>query len=654
MHLKYRLAWLSALLIVAALYFWVIGIGAESRRFAWNSDLDRTYGLPSPAIAKGGYGVYGYYDLLARSFVGGKLYLPVTPQPELLALPNPWLDSANRTYRLLDTVLYNERYYLYHGPVPVLLLFAPWYGLTRHDMPENFAAFLFALGGYFFLSLLFVQILRFLSSRVSVTLVTLCLLAIGIGQSVLYMLHRALLYEVAIACGFCGVSAGFYFLFRWLTVPRKRTLWAGLSGLSFGLAIGCRPHLGLAAACAFLLMLLFREPGTRAEFRILNSERLRRDILLFCLPVVVCCLGIAVYNYARFGNPLEFGLRYQLGEASYQNIRLSLVNVIPGLYYMLLCPPDLVAEFPFVRLALRQPFGAEVNVLPPRYFLELTGGVFALSPIAVIAFLLPASRKRFSGSRGVFAFVLTVLGFTVGCILFVAATGLTSQRYEVDFAPFLVFVACVVACALVGYLHKWTRMFATAALIVLLLFTIGANLGLAVQGPYDQFVQASPHTYVQLARWFSPFERFRQVENPALHVEASFGFPSSCPPGKEPLITTGEFGTRYLLSSWCLGDGRVRLLSETSYRSPDWQWVDVPYVRGWNHVELNFTPQDRIMAVTWNGKVVLRHPLRFLITSPSQILFGWDPTWGNTTIFPWPIVPGQPPFELRASQSSKN
>jgi hypothetical protein len=641
-QLKYRLGWLAALLIVAALYFWVIGIGAESRRFAWNGDLDRVYGLPSPAIAKGGYGVYGYYDLLARGFIAGKLYLPVRPQPELLALPNPYLDSANRTYRLLDTVLYKEHYYLYHGPVPVLLLFAPWYGITRHDMPENFAAFLFALGGYFFLSLLFLQLLASLSTRVSVTLFTLCLLALGLGQAAPYMLHRALLYEVAIACGFCCVSAGFYFLFRWLSVPSKRVLWAALSGISFGLAIGCRPQLGLAALAAFLFMLFVSEPGTR-----LLRRFPRKDVVALILPVVACCLGIAAYNYARFGNPLEFGLRYQLGEASYQNIRLSLVNVIPGLYYMLLCPPDLVGEFPFVRLALRQPFDAVANVLPPRYFLELTGGVFALSPIAAIAFLLPICRKRFSVSRGVFAFVLTVLGVTVSCILFVAATGLTSQRYEVDFAPFLLFVACVAACVLVVSFRKWTRMFATAALIALLLFTIGANLALAVQGPYDQFVQATPHTYVQLARWFSPMERFRQVENPALHVAASFGFPASCPPGKEPLITTGEFGTRYLLSSWCLGDGRVRLLSETSYRSPDWQWVDVPYVTGWNHLELNFTPQDRIMSVTWNGKVVLRHPLRFLITSPSQILFGWDPTWGNTSIFPWQIVPGQPPFELK-------
>jgi hypothetical protein len=652
-RLKYRLAWLAAVLIVAALYFWVIGIGAESRRFAWNSDLDTIYGLPSPAVARGISGVYGYYDLLARAFVGGQLHLPVNPQPELLALPNPWEYPTNRPFRLLDAVLYKQRFYLYHGAAPVLLLFAPWYRLTAHDLPENFAAFLFALGGYFFLSLLFLQVLTRLSSRISVALFALCLLAIGIGQSAPYMLHRALLYEVAIACGFCCVSAGFYFLFRWLTVPGTRALWAGLSGLSFGLAIGCRPHLGLAAVAAFLLMLLLPEPGERVEFRILNSQRLRRDILPFCIPVILCCLGIAAYNYARFGNPLEFGLRYQLGESSYQNVRLSMENVAPGLYYLLLCPPNLVAEFPFFRLALRQPFDAMVNVLPPRYFLELTGGIFALSPIALIALLAPFCRKRLAAGRGVFAFVLTMLGFTASCILFLAATGLTSQRYEVDFAPFLLFVACLAACELLGYLGKRTHGLATAALAGLLLYTICANLALAIQGPYDQFVQASPHTYVKLARWFSPLERFRPLENPALRVRASFELPATCAPGKEPLITVGEFGTRYLLSSWCLGDGRVRLFSETSSRSPDWQSVDVPYVAGLNLAGLEFTPDDRTVTVSWNGNVVLRHRLRFLITAPSQIHLGWDPTWGNKDRFPWRIVPSEPPWELRSLQSDK-
>lgn len=623
-RIKNRLSWLAAFLIVGAFYFWIIGIGAEPRRFAWESGLDRYYGLPSPAIAKGSWDVNGYYDLLGRAFASGQLYLPIKPQPELLALANPQDNSANGPYKLLDTVLYKRHYYLYHGAAPALLLFAPWYLLTRHDLPENFAAFLLALGGYFFLSLLFVQALSFVSRPISITLLILCLLALGLSQPVPFLLHRVKVYEVAIACGYCCLSAGFYFLFRWLTASRRPALWAALSGLSFGLAIGCRPHLGLAGLAAFVLALLLR----------LN----RKDVLAFVLPVFACCLMIAAYNYARFGNPLEFGLRYQLADTPYQNIRLSLINEVPGLYYLLLCPPDLVAEFPFFRLAWREPFDSVVNLLPPRYFLEPTGGVIGLCPVALIAILTPFCWKRFGGNRRIFAFVATMLAFVAACILFVAATGLTSQRFEVDFLPFLVFVACVVACEILGRLPGRARTLATVAVVCLVVYSIVTNAALALQGPYDQFVQASPETYITLSKWFSPFERFRLLEDPALRLRASFEFPFPCKAEKEPLITTGEFGSRYLLSEECSGDGRMRLISETSVQSSERQTVDVTYFAGFNLAGIDFTPENRTMTVSWNGNVVLRQRLRFLITAPSQIHFGWDPTWGNKTTFPRRIV----------------
>ncbi len=638
----YRVAWLCALLFVGALYYWVIGIGAVNERFAWNSGLDKYYGLPGPTVAKGSYAVNGYYDLLARAFVSGKLYLPVLPEPALLALPHPYEDAENGPYRLLDTVLYKQHYYLYHGVTPVLLLFVPWYWFTAHDMPENFAAFLFALGGYIFLSLLFLQLLLNASRRISIVVFTLCLLAIGIAQSVPFLLHRAKLYEVAIACGLCCVSAGFYFLFRSITASGSRALWPGLSGLCFGLAIGCRPHLGLAAVCALALLVLLPAPSTSFLQRLA-----RKDVLAFTLPVIASGLGIAAYNYARFGNPLEFGLSYQLAAASYQNIRLSISNVVPGLYYWLLCPPNFALEFPFVRLALRQPFDANANMLPVRYFLEPTGGIFALCPLALIAILAPFCARAYGAQRRAFAFIATMLVFTVGCILFVSATGLTSQRYEVDFQPYLVLVACISACTVLGYVRNTARIIAIAALAVLILYSVGANVALAVQGPYDQFVQARPGTFVQLARWFSPIERLRLRKDPPLHVQAVFDFPPLCVAGMEPLISAGEFGSRYLLSAACLDNRRMRLVSETSYRSPDWFWVDVPYSPGLNIAAVQFNPQDRIMTVTWNGNVALRHHLRFLVTAPSQIHLGWDPTLGNKTRFPGRIVPDIATMESR-------
>ena len=105
-----------------------------------------------------------------------------------------------------------------------------------------------------------------------------------------------------------------------------------------------------------------------------------------------------------------------------------------------------------------------------------------------------------------------------------------------------------------------------------------------------------------------------------------------------PLISTGEFGSRYMLSDECSSDGRLKLISETSVQSSDRQVVDVAYSAGLNLVGLSFAPEDRTMALSWNGNVVLRHRLRFLITAPSQIHFGWDPTWGNKIMFPRKIV----------------
>jgi hypothetical protein len=67
-------------------------------------------------------------------------------------------------------------------------------------------------------------------------------------------------------------------------------------------------------------------------------------------------------------------------------------------------------------------------------------------------------------------------------------------------------------------------------------------------------------------------------------------------------------------------------------------------------VVLTFTPEHRTMTVSWNGKVVPRHRLRFLITASSQLHFGGDPTWGNKTTFPRQIVVFQQKYRSQVRQ----
>lgn len=58
-----------------------------------------------------------------------------------------------------------------------------------------------------------------------------------------------------------------------------------------------------------------------------------------------------------------------------------------------------------------------------------------------------------------------MIAFAMACIFFVDATGFTSQRYEVDFLVFLVFIGCVVACELLALSRKWPRTLATTAVV---------------------------------------------------------------------------------------------------------------------------------------------------------------------------------------------
>ena len=646
MPVRYRVARLAVALAVGLLYFWMIGIGAVNQRFAWNSHLDEYYGLPGHPAVRGSAEVNGYYDLLGRALVSGQLHLPVEPAPELLALPDPWSDQINRPYRLLDAALYKGHYYLYFGATPALLLFGPWYRLTRHDFPENFAVFLFLFGGYLFASALFTRVLSALTIRLPLALYALFLAALGAGQPAPFLLERAKVYEVAIAGGYFCVAAGLYFLFKLLTDSRRLILWGALSGLWLGLAIGCRPHLGIAAAGSSALLLLIRASRTNGARRIF-----RADLLAFAIPVIFCGLAAAAYNYARFGNPLEFGNGYLLGGDLYRKFRLS-AGVARGLFYLLICPPDLVPEFPFFRLALRPLPGS--HILDASYFLEPIAGVLTLCPLLWLAPLM--GWKIWKRARPVAGILGAMLFSAAGAILVTAAVPFTSHRYEVDFAPYLLFIACVVVSARLQTLEtKTLRWTMTAAVAALLLYSIPANLALPIQGPYDQFVQAHPRHYVQLARWFSPIERFRPLLNPVTRIRGFFLFPSPCPSRSEPLLSLGEFGSRYLLSAQCTESGRIRLTSETSVRDPDIRTVDLQLTTpGLYAVGLDFHPEDRVMTVTWNGQVVLRHPLRFLVTARSQIHFGWDPTLGNQDTFSGQVYSAPPHlFEVAQGPGAK-
>jgi hypothetical protein len=530
---------------------WLVGL-AIAAWYLWTAQSVRPF-VSDPARL-------GYYELAAQGLAAGHLYLPITPPAELLALPNPYDPATNARYRLHDAILFHGRYYMLHLPGPAVALFLPWRLISRHDLPENLALVLFCLGGFAFS----VSSLTRLAGRTDPWSV----LALGLCTGVPFLLSTVRMYEVAIGAGYFFVSAGIYFL-----LAKRLTA----SGIMFAFAVACRPHLALVALAALIALWILREHP-----------------IAFAVPVAIAGLLLAWYNFARFGNIFEFGARYQLSGIADNRIIPAASNVLPGLYYLLFAPPDFSAVFPFARAVLRFPFGDPHWTLPQRYFLEPVIGALWQAPFAIAA---AASRRLHVVPRAMAVSAVAVL-------LFLASSGFTTQRYEADFLPLLVWVSL----AVMGKFKLRPLPIVFGAVV---------TVALTISGPYDDLLRQHPDAYLRIARVFSPISKFR----PALNPEFSAAFTAEFVPQpehyREPLVTLGRQAYRYFLYAEHVG-GKVRIASRLDDSEIDCLIDPTRPVE----FSLRYDRAARTMHVAIDGQERLTQPIPNLVTAPADETIG--------------------------------
>ena len=518
----------------------------------------------------------GYYDLLGRAFAAGRLSLPVEPSPQLLALANPWDPRQNEPYRMHDAALFNRKYYLYHGAGPAILLFAPWRLITGRDLPEYYGLFLIVLIGFLFWSGALVRLLGWERTTV------LAIVALGVGSGAPYLLNRVAVYEIAIAGGYLCLGAGAFFLCG-------RQLVA--AGVFFGLAVACRPHLGLVGLIAGVY-LIWRDRDWRPGARLFAGM----------IPVG---LAIASYNFLRFGNPFEFGVRYLLaGEPEQQRVVWRFANLFPGLYYFLICPPSLDPVFPWIRIVRRFPYPN--FPFPREYFLESTVGAAFLSPLILFA---PWSRPI---GRVIGLSALAVLVFLMG-------TGFTTQRYFVDFVPLLLFAGIAALDRIPG------PVFAAAAVAA-----IALNLALAITGPYDGYLENRPASYLRLASAFSPVARYRPVSNPPIDVSVRIT-PEPMPDGiRQPIVSAGMTAFRYLLFAAHQG-GKLTIVSMSNASTQtcaDGLSETTPHI-----VDFRYRPETQTASISVDGGTPVDHRLEGgIVSAPYHIRFGQNLAYRDYTV----------------------
>jgi Ca2+/Na+ antiporter len=478
-----------------------------------------------------------YYGLLADALRHGQLSLRIQTPQALLDLPNPYDPIANQPFRttgrLWDLSLRNGHLYAPWGPTAAIVLFAP-FQLIGIQIPESLAVALFGFLGFLFSAMT----LRFLVRRFLPDTPRWALAAatvfLAFGNSMPFALRRPSFYEVAIACALCFVMLGLWLLVTGWFGPRPSR--RRLAGASFclGLALLSRPTLGAVAIVPLGMALAAWRRGAWPK-GVTRSQTL----VALLMPFVACGLLLAAYNFARFGSPTEFGLKYQLGGIDPAILKSFQPAFIPsGLFLYLVEPPRPMALFPFVQLSA-------VPILPwstPDEFIapEATGGVLILAPLLLWILLLPIVARRIVPDLRGLIFGLVGAGAVIVFAMSFVLPG-TTQRYTIDFMALLSLAAVLIWLVTLTQAERgsWRRRLAAGSGLLVLVWGSMVGLALGFTGYYDLFTSSHhPKLFLHLQDAFSPVSALetRIAGRPVIGMVSS---PEGSGPGK---MTWGSLG----------------------------------------------------------------------------------------------------------------
>ncbi len=581
-----------------------------------------------------------YNNRLMHSFIAGHLYLPYRPDPRLVAAADPY-DPAKRppgVPTIHDGSYYRGHYYLYFGVTPVVTLLLPWRLLTGHDLPQVYEVVFFTGGGFLAAALLWLSLRRRYFPESGRTALVAGLAVLGLGCMTHAVLRRSDLWEAAIAPGYCFAMLTLGCLYRSLhgTHPCR---WLAAAGVSFGLAVGSRPtYVFAAAALVVPLALAWSQGGGRRD----RQWRIRT--LALAAGMLPIAAGLAWYNCARFGNPVEFGNHYMLNASDEHTATHFSLRYLPYNFYVYyLAPIQWSRYFPFVEMihSPRQPRGY--------YGIEYICGLLVDFPFAWFAAAGPhCGWRRPAGERSLLrAFVLAAAAFYLGVAGLEAFWWAATARYMVDFAPELMLRAAIGMLALERTARgRWrtaarTLAGAGAAVSVFVGVMLSFQLHELLRVLHPKTFDAIAHACDTPVYWI---ERLAGTRFGAREI--TLRFPRGRTGAAEPLVTTGwEYYSDHLFVQY-LDDRHLRFgFDHTSlglvWSSPQKVDYAVPHVL---QISMgSFYPPrpdpyfdrfgkarietlSRGLCLTLDGRAVFDAPADFYDASPGSIAIGRDPT----------------------------
>jgi len=586
-------------------------------------------GLPRPPLFGGVQD--DYYNHLARGFRQGHLYLDIAPDPRLVHAENPY-DPAHRPpgIGVHDASYYRGHYYLYFGPAPVVAVFLPWRLISGHELPAPYAILMFAWVGFLGSVAFWWQVRRRFFPESGAFPIACCLPVLGLAVMSHAVLRRPDIWELPIASGYA------FAMFSLACIPRvidsrRPAAWVAAASLALGLAVASRPTYLFAAPLLVAPLLILWKRG-RLWGPAFSAAAAFGGILVLLLA----------YNAARFGNPLEFGLNYQLTneyEAKVRHFSAAFLAFNSYVYYF--SPAQWGRYFPFIHPIHPPP-------LPGGYYgIEYVYGIVPCLPFALLALASPLGLwRRPPGERPLLAALLgaaALLYVGTGGVLLGFVTA--AARYMLDFTPALMLLGCF---GLLGLDRAFTSGIAAIAARVAgaglaaysIFFGLMANVDL--HGLFPLFDRPA---YLQLTRIFdAPVRAWERVAGfPAGPLAIELRFPEHRGAALEPIVTTGWEYTADFLFVYYTPDGRG-LKFGFDHENHGTQW-SAPYAVDFAsshilHVEMGslYPPEGdsfykgrsraeidsiaRTLRVTLDGQTAMEMPMDFYPGAPEGLRIG--------------------------------
>ncbi len=476
--------WVSVFLLVFFTYYWIISLGT------WDIGASDKWRKLDGLSAHG---------TLADGFLKGQLNILLEPSQEILDITNPYDPSQIERlyfvpgkYDVFDFLYFKGKYYLFHTPVPTLIFHLPSHIIFREDVLDSTVISAFMLGTYVFLSLSILHVQRTYFPDTSSIVLICAYLALGFGNFAFILFSRPAMYEVSISCGVFFITGAMYWL---LTLSSenfsKNNLRYFLSGLFLGLSVWSRPTYSLAAILAigattvYILVIGYKFKGTT------------KRISYLLLPFIFISLVFLSYNYLRFDDPTEFGIRYQLTPINPENLfRISFSNIIKWLYFHFFRIPTFSDIAPFIHpsesvssyisLSSKQSYYIEstlpLHIITP-YVLILVplilviilwlirgANIFIRKPSSLGKWIIEMEPEKFH-----LMFVFSLLTLTLlGTILLFSLIPSVCQRYITDYASLMILLSAISWISVIESIKKSRRfkIFTYIVLGIMILLTV--------------------------------------------------------------------------------------------------------------------------------------------------------------------------------------